>query len=41
MHWREELQGLRLDLLSRVSPIGWENVLLYGQYVLRPTLVKT
>lgn len=37
----DELRGLRLDLLSHVSPIGWENVLLYGQYVLRPSLVRT
>lgn len=37
----DELQGLRLDLLSRVSPIGWENVQLYGEYVLNPGLVHT
>lgn len=36
----EELAPLRLDLLSHVSPIGWENVILYGQYVLRGELVK-
>ena len=36
----EELALLRLDLLSHVSPIGWENVMLYGQYVLRRELVK-
>ena len=35
-----EVEGLRLDLLSHVSPIGWENVTLYGQYVLRPGLVR-
>ena len=34
-----ELSDLRLDLLTHVSPIGWENVVLYGQYVLRPQLV--
>lgn len=37
----DELQGFRLDLLSRVSPIGWENVVLYGEYVLHPGLVCT
>lgn len=36
----EELDGLRLDLLSHVSPIGWDNVTLYGEYVLRPGLVR-
>jgi hypothetical protein len=33
----EELDGLRLDLLSHVSPVGRENMILYGEYVLRPT----
>lgn len=33
----EEPGGLRLDLLSHVSPVGWENMILYGEYVLRPT----
>ena len=36
----EELMPLRLELLSHVSPIGWENVMLYGQYVLRRELVS-
>ncbi len=36
----EELALLRLDLLSHVSPIGWENVTRYGQYVLRREMVK-
>jgi hypothetical protein len=36
----DELDRLRLDLLSRVSPVGWENVQLYGQYELRPDLVR-
>lgn len=36
----EDLALLRLDLLSHVSPIGWENVMLYGQYVLRRELVQ-
>jgi hypothetical protein len=37
---QEELEGVRLEMLSHVSPIRWENVLLYGQYVLRRELVK-
>jgi hypothetical protein len=36
-----ELSGLRLDLLTHVSPIGWESVMLYGEYVLHPGLVRT
>ena len=29
-----------LSLLDRLSPIGWENILLYGEYVLDPSLVR-
>ncbi len=36
----EELMPLRLELLSHVSPIAWENVLLYGQYELKRELVS-
>ena len=36
----EELEQLQTDLLSHISPIAWENVLLYGQYVLRRELVQ-
>ena len=36
----EEVASLQLDLLSHVSPIGWENVMLYGQYVFKRELVK-
>ena len=36
----EEAASLQLDLLSHVSPIGWENVMLYGQYVFKRELVK-
>lgn len=31
--------GVDLSLLERISPIGWENILLYGEYVLDPALV--
>ena len=29
-----EVAGVDLSLLERVSPIEWDNVVLYGQYVL-------
>jgi hypothetical protein len=28
------------DLLEHVSPIEWENVILYGQYVLNPDDIR-
>jgi len=31
--------GLGLSLLERISPIGWENIILVGEYVLDPALV--
>ena len=42
----EELQrnggddGLDLSLLEHISPIGWENVLLYGQYTVDRRLIR-
>ena len=30
-----------VDLLSHISPISWDNVVLYGEYKLRPELVET
>lgn len=35
-----EVVGIDLSLLEHVSPIGWDNILLYGQYVLNRSLVK-
>ncbi len=32
--------GIDISLLSHISPITWDNVLLYGQYVLNQHLVK-
>ena len=32
--------GIDLSLLEHISPIGWDNVLLYGEYVLNRNLVK-
>lgn len=31
--------GVDLSLLEHISPVGWENVTLYGEYVLNPNLV--
>ena len=31
--------GVDLSMLEHISPIGWENILLYGEYVLDPSLV--
>jgi len=28
-----------LSMLEHISPIGWENNLLYGEYILDPSLV--
>ena len=35
-----ESAGVDLSLLEHVSPIGWDNIILYGQYVLNRSLVK-
>ena len=32
--------GLDLSLLEHISPIEWENVILYGEYVLNQHLVR-
>lgn len=32
--------GIDLSLLEHISPVGWDNIVLYGQYVLNPKLVK-
>ena len=32
--------GIDLSLLERVSPIEWDNVVLYGQYILDRKLVR-
>jgi hypothetical protein len=31
-----EGEDINISLLEHVSPIEWENVILYGQYVLNP-----
>jgi len=32
--------GIDLSLLEHVSPIKWDNVVLYGQYILDRKLVR-
>jgi hypothetical protein len=32
--------GVDLSLLKHISPIGWENVILYGEYVLYRSLIR-
>ena len=32
---------LVLSMLEHISPIGWENVILYGEYVLNHNLVRS
>ena len=34
-----EAEAVDLSLLEHISPVGWENVLLYGEYVLNRNLV--
>ena len=35
-----ETNGIDISLLSHVSPIGWDNVVLYGDYMIDRSLVK-
>jgi hypothetical protein len=32
--------GVDLTLLEHISPAGWDNILLYGEYVLNRQLVR-
>ena len=36
-----DADDLNFELLSHISPIGWNNVLLYGQYQLNRRLVRS
>jgi hypothetical protein len=36
-----EGRGVDLSLLEHLSPIAWDNVILYGEYVLNRTLVQS
>lgn len=35
-----ESAGVDLSLLAHISPIGWENIILYGEYVLNRNLIR-
>ena len=35
-----EGSGINLSLLEHVSPIEWENVVLYGEYILNRELIR-
>jgi hypothetical protein len=35
-----EATSVDLSLLEHIRPIGWDNVLLYGEYVLNRSLVR-
>lgn len=41
--WENDPQddGIDLTLLQHISPIGWDNIILYGQYVLNRRLVRS
>jgi hypothetical protein len=32
--------GIDLSVIQHISPITWDNVILYGEYMLDPNLVK-
>ena len=36
----DELDEEALAMISHISPIGWENVILYGEYFLDRNLIK-
>ena len=35
-----ESNDLDLSLLEHVSPVGWNNVVLYGEYVINKRLIR-
>ena len=37
---KAEQDGIDLALLDFVSPIEWENILLYGEYVIDKSLIQ-
>jgi TnpA family transposase len=38
-HWDPAEDGIDLALLNHISPIGWDNIVLYGEYALDRSLV--
>ena len=41
LYGEPDREGIDVSLLEHISPIGWENVLLYGEYVLNRGLVRS
>jgi hypothetical protein len=39
-HWDPAEDGVDPSFLSHISPIGWDNVVLYGEYHLDRSLVR-
>ena len=35
-----ESKGLDLSLLKHISPVGWDNVILYGEYIINKSLIR-
>ena len=35
-----EAKKFNPELITHISPIGWDNVILYGQYKLDPRLIR-
>ncbi len=35
-----EEEGIDISLLQHISPVEWENVVLYGEYVINPKLIR-
>ena len=33
-------EELKLSLLEHISPIGWDNIVLYGEYIINKELIK-
>ena len=40
VYWQAKEIDIDISLLEHVSPIEWENVILYGQYVLNPDDIR-
>lgn len=38
--YEPDMAGVDLTLLEHISPVGWDNILLYGEYVLNRQLVR-
>ena len=38
-HWDPAEDGIDPALLTHISPIGWDNIMLYGEYALDRSLV--